>query len=302
VTKQVMYSVENHVPSKLCVSHSTSKVDVRKFVEGPVHQLQCEIHRYSKRMSHHGIWFTCTLWHTASLFTITSFLRVTPATTMFAYQPDFHIWCTIGVKEKLCTSAVMVLMTRSPPVRVGLQKEPTLHCQFAVDHKAPHLTVKWHLQRHGRYRTNLFSYSSSSGQTEGSGVAVKGIARGDASLTVPVTSVSSEGTLTVLGSIQFLNNKSSCTKEYNTLHVEVYLKETSSGQRPEKLENITYYSHHKNNDGTYSLSAFVGLRPSLRSQSAQCIPVECLLARPVHPQDNYRPSFDVFTIILQCRK
>lgn len=88
----------------------------------------------------------------------------------------------------------MVLMTRSPSVQVGLQKEPILHCQFAVDHKAPHLTVEWYLQRHGGYRTNLFSYSSSSGQTEGSGVAGKGIARGDASLTVPVTSVSSEGT------------------------------------------------------------------------------------------------------------
>lgn len=234
-------------------------------------QLQCDIHRYSKGMSRvrwpslggtgHDIWFTCTLRHTAGLFNITSFLRVTPATTMSAHQPDFLSWLTIGVKEQisasgmvqtnefilycgrtykysihfniyscvydfiqvclavvqpkicLCTSpllycpylphtlpvaclyvAVMVLMTRSPSVRVGLQEERTLHCQFAVDHKAPHLTVEWYLQRHGGYRTNLFSYSSSSGQTEGSGVAGKGIARGDASLTVPVTSVSSEGT------------------------------------------------------------------------------------------------------------
>ncbi|XP_042153742.1 tapasin-related protein-like, partial [Oncorhynchus tshawytscha] len=87
----------------------------------------------------------------------------------------------------------MVLMTRSPSVRVGLQKETTLHCQFAVDHKVPHLTVEWHFQRRGGRRTKLFSYSSRSGQTEGSGVAVKGIA-GGCLLTVPITKVSSEGT------------------------------------------------------------------------------------------------------------
>lgn len=117
----------------------------------------------------------------------------------------------------------MVLMTRSPSVQVGLQKEPILHCQFAVDHKVPHLTVEWHLQRHGARRTKLFSYSSSSGQTEGSGVAVKGIAGGDASLTVPITKVSSEGTYVCSVRVPPLNGSVDIA-----LHI---IGETSGGMR-----------------------------------------------------------------------
>uniref|UniRef100_A0A4W5N893 Ig-like domain-containing protein n=1 Tax=Hucho hucho TaxID=62062 RepID=A0A4W5N893_9TELE len=286
-----------------------SKVDMRKFVEGPVDQLQCDIHRYSKGMSRvrwpslggtgHDIWFTCTLRHTAGLFNITSFLRVTPATTMSAHQPDFLSWLTIGVKEKISASAVMVLMTRSPSVRVGLQKETTLHCQFAVDHKVPHLTVEWHLQRHGERRTKLFSYSSSSGQTEGSGVAVKGIAGGDASLTVPLTKVSSEGTYVCSVRVPPLDGSvdialhiieppdvSLTTKEeqipsvvceangFYPLDVEIDLfKETSSGQRPEKLGNVLHSSHLQHHDGTHSVAAFVRLRPS--PQDSGCAIYSC---------------------------
>ncbi|KAK6323168.1 hypothetical protein J4Q44_G00055070 [Coregonus suidteri] len=288
---------------------AASKVDMRKFVEGPVDRLQCDIHRYSKGMSRvrwpslggkeHDIWFTCTLRHTAGLFNITTFLRVTPATAMSAHQPDFLSWLTIGVKEKISASAVMVLMTRSPSVRVGLQKETTLHCQFAVDHKVPHLTVEWHLQQHGGHRTKLFSYSSSTRQTEGSGVAVKGIAGGDASLTVPHTEVSSEGTYVCSVRVPPLNGSvdialhvierprvSLTTEEeqiprvvcnaevFYPLDVEIDLfKETSSGQLPEKLEDVTHCSHHKHHDGTYSVTASVRLRPS--PQDSGCAMYSC---------------------------
>ncbi|XP_023830225.1 tapasin-related protein isoform X2 [Salvelinus sp. IW2-2015] len=235
---------------------AASKVDMRKFVEGPVDRLQCDIHRYSKGISRvrwpslggtaHDIWFTCTLRHTAGLYNITSFLRVTPATTMSAHQPDFFSWLTIGVKEKISASAVMVLMTRSPSVRVGLQKETTLHCQFAVDHKVPHLTVEWHLQRHGERRTKLFSYSSSSEPP-------------DVSLTTKeeqIPSVVCEA------------------NGFYPLDVEIDLfKETSSGQRPEKLGNVLHSSHLQHHDGTHSLAAFVRLRPS--PQDSGCAIYSC---------------------------
>uniref|UniRef100_A0AAZ3STM8 Ig-like domain-containing protein n=1 Tax=Oncorhynchus tshawytscha TaxID=74940 RepID=A0AAZ3STM8_ONCTS len=296
-------TIQSHCFSATCVcwnsnpdvSSPASKVDMRKFVEGPVDRLQCDIHRYSKGMSRvrwpslggmgHDIWFTCTLRHTAGLFNITSFLRVTPATTMSAHQPDFF--------------TVMVLMTRSPSVRVGLQKETTLHCQFAVDHKVPHLTVEWHFQRRGGRRTKLFSYSSRSGQTEGSGVAVKGIAGGDASLTVPITKVSSEGTYVCSVRVPPLNGSvdialhiieppdvSLTTKEeqipsvvceangFYPLDVEIDLfKETSSGQRPEKLGNILRSSHLQHHDNTHSVAAFVRLRPS--PQDSGCAIYSC---------------------------
>ncbi|CAB1345174.1 unnamed protein product, partial [Coregonus sp. 'balchen'] len=222
---------------------------MRKFVEGPVDRLQCEIHRYSKGISRvrwpslggkEHIWFTCTLWHTAGFFTITSFLRVTPATT---------------IRSRPCT--VSLPWTTRP------------------------LTSQWSGIYSGTAGTEpiCFSYSSSSGQTEGSGVAVKGIARGDASLTVPLTNVSSEGTFHVFYPRtptqwepghrtachdQELNPRVVCVAErFYPWDMEIDLfKEISSGQWPEKLENATYYSRHKNNDSTYSLSAFVGLQPS----------------------------------------
>jgi len=45
----------------------------------------------------------------------------------------------------MCFPAAMVVLTRTPSVEVGFLQEPTLHCQFAVDHKLPNATVSlWH--------------------------------------------------------------------------------------------------------------------------------------------------------------
>ncbi|KAJ8008236.1 hypothetical protein DPEC_G00102710 [Dallia pectoralis] len=288
-------------PDSITFLVAPSKVDIRNFLEGDVDQMQCEIHRYSKGMSRvrwpslggteHDIWFTCILRHNDGLFdiTTTAYLRVTPASTMSPHQSDFHSWVPLAAKEKLRASAVMVLMTRSPTVWVGLQKKnQTLHCQFAVDHKAPDLTVEWHLHPRGGRRTRLFSYSTRSGQTEGDGVAVNGIARGDASLTVPITDRSSEGMYLCSVLVPPLNGslvialhimqppsvsmsieqnqfpRLVCrADQYYPLDVDIELfKETSSGQPPNNLGNVTYYRHIENSDGTYSVSAFVRLRPS----------------------------------------
>ena len=87
----------------------------------------------------------------------------------------------------------MIVLSNTPTVEVGLLNDQTLNCEFAVDHRSAHLTVEWRLQRRGD-RSKLFTYSSRSGQIEGSGVSLKAIAKGDASLKIPSTKHTSEGT------------------------------------------------------------------------------------------------------------
>lgn len=89
--------------------------------------------------------------------------------------------------------AVMVVKTASPSVKVRLGVQQKLHCQFALDHRGPNITVEWHWQYRGE-RVRLFSHTSRSGQTDGTGVKLKSLADGDASYTVPFTKMTSEGT------------------------------------------------------------------------------------------------------------
>lgn len=87
----------------------------------------------------------------------------------------------------------LVIKTQSPSVRAGLSSQQKLHCQFDLDHRGPNVTVEWHRQHRGE-KTRLFSHSSRSGQTQGTGVGLKRLAGGDASYTLPFTKMSSEGT------------------------------------------------------------------------------------------------------------
>lgn len=89
--------------------------------------------------------------------------------------------------------AAMVMKTLTPSVRAGLGSKQKLHCQFAVDHHGPNFDVEWLLQQRGE-RTSLFSHSSRSVQSKGSGVLHRSLADGDASYTLPFTKLSSEGT------------------------------------------------------------------------------------------------------------
>ncbi len=88
---------------------------------------------------------------------------------------------------------VMVMKTQSPSVNIGLAAKQKLHCQFAIDHKKPNITVEWHWQHRGE-RILLFGHSSRSEKTQGTGVGLKSLAGGDASYTIPFTKMSSEGT------------------------------------------------------------------------------------------------------------
>lgn len=54
------------------------------------------------------------------------------------------------------------------------------------------MTVEWHKQHRGE-KTRLFSYSTRTGQTQGSGVGLRSLAGGDASYNLPFTKMSSKG-------------------------------------------------------------------------------------------------------------
>ncbi|XP_016414122.1 tapasin-related protein-like [Sinocyclocheilus rhinocerous] len=283
---------------------TASKVDMRRYLEGSEDTLHCEIRRYSTGgivmrwptagAQDHDVWFTCTIRHTQGLFVITTFLRHTTATPAQG-QVDFLQWKIVNDRDLLSTSAAMVVLTRTPSVEVGFLKEPNLHCQFAVDHKLPNATVEWRLQRHGE-RSKLFSYSSRTGKIDGSGVAVKAIAAGNASFKLPPTRKHSEGTyicsvmvpplygshdipLTLseqprvsinVGSTLSMtlgkDQKLICDAEgYYPLDVNIeWYREVSGGSpTPSFLKNVLYSSHRLHQDGTYSLSAFFYLQPGL---------------------------------------
>ncbi|KAF4104137.1 tapasin-related protein [Onychostoma macrolepis] len=283
---------------------TASKVDMRRYLEGTEDTLNCEIRRYSTGgivmrwptagAQDHDAWFTCTIRHTQGLFVITTFLRHTTAAPAQG-EVDFLEWRTVNDRDLLTTSAAMVVLTRTPSVEVGFLKEPNLHCQFTVDHKLPNTTVEWRLQKHGE-RSKLFSYSSRTGKSEGSGVAVKAIAAGNVSYKLPPTKKHSEGTyicsvmvpplygshdipLTLseqprvsinVGSTLSMtlgkDQKLICDAEgYYPLDVNIeWYRETSGGSpTPSFLKNVLYSSHRLHQDGTYSLSAFFYLLPSL---------------------------------------
>lgn len=90
-------------------------------------------------------------------------------------------------------TVVMVIKTQTPSVKASLTSQQKLHCQFAVDHKGPNVTVEWHWQQRGE-RTRLFSHNSRTGQTQGTGVGLRSLAGGDASYTLLSTKMSSQGT------------------------------------------------------------------------------------------------------------
>lgn len=294
-----------------------SKLDLRRYIEGAeAEQLECGLRRYSTAGIHvrwpvqaaqeYNRWFSCTLKHTKGLFTVTGFLRH-PSDQPPSGQQDYRSWSAIGDREILTTIATMVIKTQTPSVKAGLGSQQKLHCQFAIDHKGPNITVEWHWQHRGE-RIQLFSHTSRSGKTQGTGVGLKSLAGGDASYTLPFTKMSSEGSYICSVSVNPLfvsldislhieepprvslnvgptltlqedgEQKVICEAEsYYPLDVEIVWYEQDpavSGQRvgaplPKVLENVLLSSHKHNQDKTISLSAFFYLKASLRASGRQ---------------------------------
>ncbi|KAK9520442.1 hypothetical protein VZT92_020327 [Zoarces viviparus] len=292
-----------------------SKLDLRRFVEdAEAEQLECELRRYStggmyvrwpfKGGHEYNRWFICILKH--AKFTVTGFLRH-PSDQPPPGQQDYRSWPAIGDRETLTTSVAMVIKTQSPSVRAGLGSQQKLHCQFAVDHKAPNVTVEWHRQHRGE-RTRLFSYNGRTGRSEGSGVGQRSLAGGDASYNLPFAKMASEGTYICSVSVIPLfvsldislhieepprvslntgpalslqeggEKKVSCDVEsYYPLDVEIvwHVQDAAAvGRRvgaplPKELQNVLLSSHKHNQDNTYSLTAFFYLEASLKDSGKQ---------------------------------
>ncbi|XP_028319585.1 tapasin-related protein [Gouania willdenowi] len=285
-----------------------SKVDLRRYLDvEDSDELECALRRFSTeglavRWPVHGTqgynyWFSCTIKHIKGFFSITSFLRQ-PTDQSPPGQQDYHSWPTIAETDVVTTTVAMVMKTKTPLVKTTLGSKKKLHCQFGLDHKGANFTVEWHWQHRGE-KNKLFSHSSRSGLTEGTGVVLKTLAGGDASYTLHYTKMRSEGTficslsvnplfasldinllieeaprvsLNVAPSLPLVEGaeqKIVCQAEsYYPLDVEiVWHKEDPvvSGQRvgaplPEVLPNILLSSHKHNLDGTYSVSAFFYLK------------------------------------------
>ncbi|KAI7800430.1 tapasin-related protein-like [Triplophysa rosa] len=280
---------------------TASRVDMRHYLEGDKDTLNCIIRRYNigrivmrwpaVGSQEYDIFFTCTLRHTKGAFNITTFLRHTPPAPAGG-QVDFLQRLKINDNDLLTTSAVMAVLTRTPSVEVGLLKEPTLHCQFAVDHKKANVRVEWIFQRHGK----LLSYSSHTAISKGTGVSIKDIGAGNASFKLPPTQKTSEGIYICSIRVPPLNGsqnilvrlreqpnvslnvdstlsltlgeykKVMCDAErYYPLDVNIeWLREqVGVSPTPVLLDNVLHSNHQHDHDGLFSLSAFFYLKPSL---------------------------------------
>ncbi|XP_063061222.1 tapasin-related protein-like [Engraulis encrasicolus] len=271
---------------------------MQRHVEGEVDSLLCEVRRHNTSVvarwpghgaQEHDTWFTCTLRHSKGLFVATTFLRHSPS-DINAPRPESGIWAPIADRETVSTSAVMIISSSTPTVNVGLVKEQMLNCEFAVDHKSPHITVEWRLQRTGEPTTKLLSYSGHTNKVIGSG---------DASFKIPLTKRASEGTyicsvyvpplygslgialqimepphvsLTVSAELSLAvgeEQKVVCeAATYYPLDVRMeWLKESTvpgASRMPEVLKQVQLSSHRRHLHDTYSLSAFFLLKPSLQ--------------------------------------
>lgn len=295
-----------------------SKLDMRWYLDGAeAEQLECELARYSTdgiRVRWPGpggdsynYWFRCTIRHSAGRFTVTTFLRQPSDQPPPPGQQDFRNWPKIPDGEILTTVVAMVIKTQTPIVRATIGSKQKLHCHFYVDHKEANLTAEWHKQNRGE-KTRLFSYSSSSGHAEGSGVRVKTLPGGDVSYTLPFTKTSNEGNFLCSVSVPPISanvainlrieepprvsinvgpslslqegdeRKVVCVADsYFPLDVDIVWHEqdpAASGQRvgaplPKKIQNVLLSSHRHNADRTYTMSAFFYLEASLRDSGKQ---------------------------------
>ncbi|XP_068174261.1 tapasin-related protein isoform X2 [Antennarius striatus] len=304
-------------PNTITFLQTGSRLDLRRYLEGAFsEQLDCQIRRYSTQGIHvrwpvqehdeYNNWFICTIKHIRELFTVISFLRH-PTDQSASGKQDYLSWSPITDRELLTTTVAMIIKSTTPSVKVRFGVKESLHCQFALDHKVPNFLVEWHWQYRGE-KVKLFSHTSRSGQTHGTGVKIKNLANGDASYTLPFTKMTSEGTYSCSVSVNPLlasldislhieesprvslnvgptlllqqgqDQRVACEAEgYYPLDVEIVWYEeepTSKSQRvgaplPKALQNVLLSSHRHNQDNTYALSAFFYLKASLTLNGKQ---------------------------------
>ncbi|XP_054650457.1 tapasin-related protein-like isoform X2 [Dunckerocampus dactyliophorus] len=300
-------------PDAITFLITESKLDLQSYLEdGDADHIDCVIHRSSadpdvkwpgQKSHEYNCWFSFTLTHRDSLFTVSGVLRY-PSEHPPSGEETARNWPVIEDRETLFTTAAMIMKTQTPSVTSGLGFQKKLHCQFAVDHKRPNVTVRWHQQHY----TDIFSHASHSGKTKGTGVDLRKLASGDLSYTLPFTKVLHAGTYTCSASVLPLfislniilqiqespqvslsvaptltlqegeQKKVVCEAEnYYPLDVHIVWSERDpevSSQRvgaplPKVLKNLLLSSHKHNTDKTFSLSGFFYLQASLEQSGRQ---------------------------------
>ncbi|XP_061536801.1 tapasin-related protein-like [Phycodurus eques] len=306
--------VNPHAVTFLVIESKTNLLSYLKDMEAD--QVDCGIRRADTESAHvkwpgqksHecNSWFSITLTHTKDLFTVSGILRH-PCEPPPSGQQDVRNWPAIEDGQTLITSVAVIMKTQTPTMTSGLGFQKKLHCQFAVDHKRPNVSVQWYQQYHGE-RRNLFSHASHTRQSEGRGVELRNLAGGDLSYILPFTEVKHAGTYVCFVSVFPLSSslhirlqiqespqvslnvaptltlqegemkKVVCEAEnYYPLDVHIVWYEqdpATSGQRvgtplPKALDNILLSSHKNNMDKTFSLSGFFYLQASLRQSGHQ---------------------------------
>ncbi|XP_056904952.1 tapasin-related protein [Takifugu flavidus] len=291
-----------------------SKLNLNKYLKGvEPDQVECGLHRHRTRDDHarwpikqadeFNVWFSCTIKHTNGDFMLTSFLRY--PTEQPPSTQDSDTWPAISDRATITTTAVMMMKTLTPSLKSNLGAQNKLHCQFAIDHKGPNFTLEWH--KRGE-RSTLFSYSRRTGQTEGQGVELKGLADGDASYNLAYTKIANEGAYVCSVSVLPLSasldislhveesprvalsvgptltlevgemQKVVCEVDhYYPLDVQIVwykqepaaLGQTAGSLLPTMVANTLLSSHKHNSDRTYSLSSFFYLSASLSDSGKQ---------------------------------
>ncbi|KAJ0021810.1 hypothetical protein NQD34_009300 [Periophthalmus magnuspinnatus] len=187
-------------PNALTFLITSSKLDVRRFIEGvETEHVSCELQRYSTQGIHmrwpvrgeheYNRWFTCKIRDSKSQLSVLSFIRQSTAVPPTG-QHDYRSWTPIEDGEILTATVVMVMKTQTPKIKASLRSTQKLDCHYAIDHKAANVVVEWH--KRGE-RTSLFNHSSQSGVSQGSGVTLKKLSTGDVSYTIPFSKMSSQG-------------------------------------------------------------------------------------------------------------
>lgn len=306
-----------------------SKLDMRRYIEGKDQEnLECELRKYSPADTHvrwpvqepndYNFWFSVTIKHANGLFALTSLLRQ-PSVQPSSSQDNRNRNILDG--DVLTTMVVTVVKTQTPSLKAGIGVAKKLHCQFAVDHKGPNMTVEWNVQFHGE-RRQLFSHTGRTGHIEGRGVDLKSLAGGDASYTIPYTKATSKGSYicSVLVSPVFASvdislqieepprvtlnvgpvltltvgqdQKVTCEAGgYHPLDVDMVWHKNDpvvSGQRvgaplPTVLTNTLLSSHKHNSDMTFAVTSFFYLTASLSDSGKEftCIVAHQSLRMPI---------------------
>ncbi|XP_020386056.2 tapasin-related protein [Rhincodon typus] len=290
-----------------------SSLDVFQYVDEKLDTLGCEISRYSTHGIHmpwphegkeaiEDIWFTVTLKHLSSRFTVIGFMRKIE-------EPDSQKVekseaktdgedLSIGDTDTLFVQVTYIVHTRTPLIRTKLKQDLILDCGYKIDHSTD-FNVDWRYQHKGN-KKKLFSYNGRHQRIEfiekGVELFMDQIKKGNASLRLrnigvkdegsymcsvyvpplfgthaieveimesPIVSVNPDSVSLIEGDEQKLVCDAG---RYYPLDVTVkWLRQKGEGHMlPVYMTNVVFSPHKRNMDGTYNMTSYFRFTASLQ--------------------------------------